>query len=160
MHRQMAEAFLDGAHDVLARRDNPSSRRETELEATLEELTTAGGVLYPSEDLEVACLEAGITVRRFCDRFGIPSTWYYWRSPTSAACPSAAGPRRRSCSRGPCGRQEGRERFSARGHRRIWGLLRADGVRVSASSVKRLSGGAACSFRPATTPSEAHDSDR
>lgn len=35
---------------------------------------------------------------------------------------------------------KGDERFSPWGHRKIWGLLRADGVAVSASSVKRALG--------------------
>ncbi|HEX2063617.1 MAG TPA: helix-turn-helix domain-containing protein [Acidimicrobiales bacterium] len=41
--------FLDGAHEALARGDNPRpppSRREAELEAKLEELTTALGEAY------------------------------------------------------------------------------------------------------------------
>ena len=41
--------FLDGAHDALARGDNPrppASRREADLEAKLEELTTALGEAY------------------------------------------------------------------------------------------------------------------
>lgn len=41
--------FLDGAHEALARGENPSpptSRREAELEARIEELTTALGEAY------------------------------------------------------------------------------------------------------------------
>lgn len=41
--------FLDGAHEALARGDNPrppASRRETELETQIEELTTALGEAY------------------------------------------------------------------------------------------------------------------
>jgi transposase len=41
--------FLDGAHEALARGENPkapASKRETELEAQVEELTTALGEAY------------------------------------------------------------------------------------------------------------------
>ncbi len=41
--------FLDGAHEALARGENPrppTSRREAELEARIEELTTALGEAY------------------------------------------------------------------------------------------------------------------
>jgi transposase len=41
--------FLDGAHEALARGDNPRAptpRREAELEAKVEELTTALGEAY------------------------------------------------------------------------------------------------------------------
>jgi transposase len=41
--------FLDGAHEALARGENPrppTSRREAELEAKIEELTTALGEAY------------------------------------------------------------------------------------------------------------------
>lgn len=41
--------FLDGAHEALARGDNPrppASRRETELQAQIEELTSALGEAY------------------------------------------------------------------------------------------------------------------
>ena len=41
--------FLDGAHEALSRGDNPrppSSKREVELEAKIEELTTALGEAY------------------------------------------------------------------------------------------------------------------
>ena len=41
--------FLDGAHEALARGDNaraPATKREAELEATIEELSTALGEAY------------------------------------------------------------------------------------------------------------------
>lgn len=83
-----------------------------------------------------------MTVRRFCARFGIPtSTWYYWRS-----CPLAGTPARRwhtpalDAVEDLAADKKDDERFSAWGHRKIWSLLRADGVGVSASSVKRALG--------------------
>ena len=73
-----------------------------------------------------------MTVVRFCDRFGIPtSTWYYWRRIHLQG---------REVMRWPTpalAAKKDDERFSPWGHRKIWGLLRADGVEVSASSVKR-----------------------
>ncbi|HEX2063618.1 MAG TPA: integrase core domain-containing protein [Acidimicrobiales bacterium] len=83
-----------------------------------------------------------MTVVRFCGRFGIPtSTWYYWRrihlegrlvrrwpTPALDAIEALAVEKKDD------------ERFSPWGHRKIWGLLRADGVAVSASSVKRALG--------------------
>ncbi|MEI7745347.1 MAG: integrase core domain-containing protein [Chloroflexota bacterium] len=76
-------------------------------------------------------------VRRFLLRLGIPaSTWYYWRSahlhghgirhwpaPVVDAIEEQAA--------------EQAHRWSAWGHRKIWAMLRADGVRVSRSSVLR-----------------------
>ena len=76
-------------------------------------------------------------VRRFVARLGIPtSTWYHWRSwhlrgrpirrwpaPVVDAIEAAAA--------------EQAHRWSAWGHRKIWAMLRADGVRVSRSSVLR-----------------------
>ncbi len=76
---------------------------------------------------------------RFCRRFGIPpSTWYYWRrghlqgrevrrwpTPALDAVEDLAVAKKDD------------ERFSAWGHRKIYGLLRADGVKTSPSSVKR-----------------------
>ena len=76
-------------------------------------------------------------VRRLCCRLGIPSsTWYYWRS-----CELAGRPVKRwptpvlDAIEEPAA--ELCERFSAWGHRKIWAMLRADGVKVSASSVAR-----------------------
>jgi putative transposase len=78
-----------------------------------------------------------VPVRRFVIRLGIPaSTWYHWRSwhlrgrpvrrwpaPVVDAIESAAA--------------EQAHRWSAWGHRKIWAMLRADGVHVSRSSVLR-----------------------
>lgn len=78
-----------------------------------------------------------MAVRRFCARLGIPpSTWYYWR---------AAATLGREVSRWPApvvdvieepAAQKAYE-FSAWGHRKIWAMLRRDGLGVSQSSVKR-----------------------
>ena len=76
-------------------------------------------------------------VRRFLERLGIPrSTWYHWRE---------AHLRGRPLRRWPAPVVDAIEqtaadtalRWSAWGHRKIWAMLRADGVRVSRSSVLR-----------------------
>jgi transposase InsO family protein len=76
-------------------------------------------------------------VRRFVRRLGIPaSTWYHWR---------AAHLQGRPIRRWPAPVVDAIEeaaavqvhRWSAWGHRKIHAMLRADGVRVSASSVQR-----------------------
>jgi transposase InsO family protein len=78
-----------------------------------------------------------VPVARFLLRLGIPrSTWYHWRAahlhgrpirhwpaPVVDAIEQAAA--------------EQAHRWSAWGHRKIWAMLRADGVRVSRSSVLR-----------------------
>jgi transposase InsO family protein len=78
-----------------------------------------------------------MSVARFCARLQIPrSTWYYWRS-----CHLQG----REVSRWPSpvvdaieeAAAEQAHRYSAWGHRKIWALLRRDGVQVSAASVKR-----------------------
>jgi hypothetical protein len=80
-----------------------------------------------------------MTVRRFCERFGIPtSTWYYWRAGHLAGQPTRRWPAPAVDVVEPlAAAKKDDERFSPWGHRKIWGLLRADGVDVSASSVKR-----------------------
>lgn len=74
---------------------------------------------------------------RLLRRLGIPSsTWYYWRS-----CELEGRPAKRwptpvlDAIEEPAAELAGR--FSAWGHRKIWAMLRADGVKVSASSVAR-----------------------
>ena len=76
-------------------------------------------------------------VRRFVAGLGIPaSTWYHWR---------AGHLRGRSVRRWPAPVVDAIEepaaqmayRWSAWGHRKIWAMLRADGVAVSRSSVER-----------------------
>lgn len=76
-------------------------------------------------------------VARLLRRVGIPSsTWYYWR-----ACELAGRPAKRwptpvlDAIEEPAAELAGR--FSAWGHRKIWAMLRADGIEVSASSVAR-----------------------
>lgn len=96
-----------------------------------------GGSLPAYSDLEVIRAEAAIPVRRLCARLGIPvSTWYYWRDAHRAG---------RAVRRWPAPVVDTLElpaeatahRYSAWGHRKIWAMLRADGYRVSQSSVKR-----------------------
>jgi putative transposase len=80
-----------------------------------------------------------MTVARFVARLDIPrATWYYWRT--------AAGTGRQ-VTRWPTpvidgiaeavAEKKSTEHGSAWGHRKIWGMLRADGYHVSQSSVKR-----------------------
>lgn len=80
-----------------------------------------------------------MTVARFCSRLGIPgSTWYYWRKNFLVG---------RAVRRWPApivdsletlaAEKKADERFSPWGHRKIWSLLRADGVTASQASVKR-----------------------
>lgn len=95
------------------------------------------GDLPGYEDLELIRSEAGIPVDRFLARLGIPrSTWYYWR---------AAHLEGREVRRWPAPvvdmveelAAEKAHTWSAWGHRKIWAMLRADGVHVSQSSVER-----------------------
>lgn len=96
-----------------------------------------GGSLPTFEELELIRTEGGVSVRRFIERLGIPvSTWYHWRS---------AALHGRSLVRRPAPVVDALEsraaaeahRYGAWGHRKIWAMLRADGVRVSTSSVER-----------------------
>lgn len=75
--------------------------------------------------------------QRLLRRLGIPSSiWHYWRS-----CELAGRPAKRwptpvlDAIEEPAA--ELCVRYSAWSHRKIWAMLRADGVRVSASSVAR-----------------------
>ena len=96
-----------------------------------------GGALPAYEELELIRLDGGVPVRRFVARLGIPvSTWYHWR---------AGHLRGRPVRRWPAPVVDAIEeqaaltahRWSAWGHRKIWAMLRADGIRVSRSSVLR-----------------------
>lgn len=80
-----------------------------------------------------------MTVARFCGRFGIPtSTWYYWRRTHLQGRETRRWPTPALDSvEDLAAAKKDDDRFSPWGHRKIWGLLRADGVEVSASSVKR-----------------------
>jgi putative transposase len=78
-----------------------------------------------------------VPVSRLLRRLGIPSsTWYYWRS-----CELAGRPAKRwptpvlDAIEEPAAEIAGR--YTAWGHRKIWAMLRADGVVVSCSSVAR-----------------------
>ncbi len=78
-----------------------------------------------------------MTVVRFAARLGIPrNTWYYWRAASQGG---------RLTRRWPAPVVDAIEddvaamhaKHDAWGHRKIWGLMRADGYRISQSSVKR-----------------------
>ena len=80
-----------------------------------------------------------MSVGRFCRRLGIPtSTWYYWRQRARLGRPVKRWP-------APvvdvvevlAAQKKDDERFSPWGHRKIWKLIRTDGIVVSQSSVKR-----------------------
>lgn len=96
-----------------------------------------GGAVPGYQELELIRVEGGVSVRRFVARLGIPvSTWYDWR---------AGHLRGRPVRRWPAPVVDAIEgqaaetalRWSAWGHRKIWAMLRADGVQVSRSSVLR-----------------------
>lgn len=76
-------------------------------------------------------------VRRFCKRLGIPpSTWYDWRAAHNSGRPRKVWPARVVDSIAePAAAQA--HRWSAWGHRKIWAMMRADGVKASQSSVYR-----------------------
>jgi putative transposase len=96
-----------------------------------------GGALPGFVELEAIRAEFEVPVRRFCARLGIPSsTWYHWR---------AGELRGRPVRRWPAPVVDAIEEQAAAtarhweqwGHRKIWAMLRADGIRVSQSSVER-----------------------
>lgn len=78
-----------------------------------------------------------MSVQKFCLRLGIPrSTWYSWRDAhlegrTMRRWPAPVV----DAVEEPAARHAGQ--WSAWGHRKIWAMLRADGVTVSQSSVYR-----------------------
>jgi putative transposase len=99
-----------------------------------------GGGLPGFEDLEVIRAEAGLSVVGFCALLGMPrATWYRWRA--------AVGADRPRPGKGPwpapvVDRIEPlaakyAEQWAAWGHRKVWGLLTADGVQASQASVRR-----------------------
>jgi transposase InsO family protein len=96
-----------------------------------------GGDLPAFGDLEAIRREHRVPVRRFCLRLGIPrSTWYHWRAGQIDGRPVRRWPApvvdaivERTA--------EEAHRYAAWGHRKIWAMLRADGIRVSASSIER-----------------------
>lgn len=96
-----------------------------------------GGALPAFAELEAIRVEHDVPVRRFCSRLGIPvSTWYHWRAAELSGRP---------VRRWPAPVVDAIEEqaavtathWAAWGHRKIWAMLRADGIRVSRSSVER-----------------------
>jgi transposase InsO family protein len=81
--------------------------------------------------------EAGMPVRRFCRRLGIPpSTWYDWRAAHDAGRPRKVWPAPVVDEIAAPAAQQA-HKWSAWGHRKIWAMMRADGVTASQSSVYR-----------------------
>lgn len=80
-----------------------------------------------------------MTVRRFCERFGIPpSTWYYWRTGHLSGEPTRRWPTPAVDFAEPLAvAKKDDDRFSPWGHRKICGLIQGDGFNVSESTVKR-----------------------
>jgi putative transposase len=96
-----------------------------------------GGALPAYEELELIRTEGRLSVRRFLARLGIPrSTWYYWRAGSLHDRPVRRWPAPVVDALAPRA-AETAHRYAAWGHRKIWAMLRADGVAVSASSVER-----------------------
>jgi putative transposase len=96
-----------------------------------------GGALPAFAELEAIRLELAVPVRRFCARLGIPvSTWYHWRAGELSGRPVRRWPAP-VVDRIEESAAETAHRWSAWGHRKIWAMLRADGVYVSRSSVER-----------------------
>ncbi len=96
-----------------------------------------GGALPAFEELELIRAEGRVSVRRFLARLGIPvSTWYHWRAAHLRGAPVRRWPAPVVDPLEPLAAQTA-ARWSAWGHRKIWAMLRADGVRVSRSSVLR-----------------------
>lgn len=96
-----------------------------------------GGSLPAFAELEAIRVEFDVPVRRFCARLGIPvSTWYHWRAGELGGRPVRRWPapvvdaiEEQAAATA--------QHWVAWGHRKIWAMLRADGVRVSRSSVER-----------------------
>ena len=76
-------------------------------------------------------------VRRFCRRLGIPSsTWYDWRAAHDAGRPRKHWPAPVVDSIAEPAAEQA-HKWSAWGHRKIWAMMRADGITASQSSVYR-----------------------
>jgi putative transposase len=99
-----------------------------------------GGRLPSFEDLEVIRADAGLSVTCMCQLLGMPrASWYRWRA--------AVGADRPRPGKGPWPAPvvdqieplaaKHAEQWAAWGHRKIWGLLTADGVQASQASVRR-----------------------
>jgi transposase-like protein len=149
------DQFLDGGRAALAAgaRHRPGAR-EAELQAQVEELTSAlgeaqvglrvgrkrGGGRPGLEGLGVIRAEAGLSVAGCCALLGMPrASWYRWRA---AVAGGAARPGKGPWPAPVVGRIEPlaarhAERWAAWGHRQVWGLLTADGVAASPSSGRR-----------------------
>jgi transposase InsO family protein len=96
-----------------------------------------GGALPAFAELEVIRREHGVPVRRFCARLGIPpSTWYHWRAGELRGVPVRRWPAPVVEAIAPRAAEEA-HKYQAWGHRKIWAMLRADGVHASQSSVER-----------------------
>ena len=99
-----------------------------------------GGGLPGLEDLEVIRAQAGLSVVRFCELLGMPrATWYRWRAAvTGGAARLGKGPWPAPVvDRIEPLAAKHAEQWAAWGHRKIWGLLAAEGVAASPASVRR-----------------------
>jgi putative transposase len=90
-----------------------------------------GGALPAFDELDQIRLEHRVPVRRFCRRLGIPrSTWYHWRAGQLDGRPVRRWPAP-VVDAIEARTAEEAHRYAAWGHRKIWAMLRADGIRVS-----------------------------
>ena len=95
------------------------------------------GALPAFEELELIRAEGQLSVRRFLARLGIPvSTWYHWRAAHLRGEPVRRWPAPVVDRLEPLAARTAAQ-WSAWGHRKIWAMLRADGIHVSRSSVLR-----------------------
>ena len=96
-----------------------------------------GGALPAFAELEAIRREHHVPVERFCARLRIPrSTWYHWRAAELQGRPVRRWPAPVVEAIAPAA-EEHAHAYAAWGHRKIWALMRADGVTASQSSVER-----------------------
>jgi transposase InsO family protein len=93
--------------------------------------------VVPFEEIEAIRCEAGVAVSALLRRLGVPrSTWYRWKAGQQAGRAVRRWPTPVLDEISPIA-DELAHHYSAWGHRKIWAMMRADGISVSAASVLR-----------------------